>query len=172
MEQTRGDEQGGLLIRATRPDEIEQVVSILEEAAQWLTTRGIHQWPPGGFSADEVLHWQQVGIVLPAWHGATAIGTITVTFHNEDLWQSMPPIQAGYVAKLAVRREVAGQDVGVQLLHAAENVARERGCAVVRLDCWAGNAALRRFYTEAGFTLRGIVAEETWECALFEKALA
>ena len=161
-----------IMLRVARPDEAAHVVSILEEAAQWLTARDILQWTPGTFSQDEVRQWMSTGTVLVAWRDAEAIGTITFSLKDDELWQALPPARARYIYKLAVRRGVAGAGVSLRLLHAAETAMREQGCAVARLDCWAGNDALQQLYNANGYSVRGSVAEQDWECALLEKALA
>ncbi len=43
--------------------------------------------------------------------------------------------------------------------------------AVLLLDCWAGNATLRRFYAEAGFELHGEFPEEDYWIAVFRRQL-
>lgn len=164
-----------IAIRPASADEAATVLSILVEAAQWLMSRGIRQWAIDDFSLMEVARWQRDGLVLLAWQDAAATGTISIAWQDEELWQTVPPARAGYIHKLAVRRTSAGQGISVGLLSAAEDLIRAQGNTVARLDCWAGNVALRRFYTTAGYTLCQEVTErdgeQQWQCALFEKSL-
>jgi len=37
-----------------RASDLDTVLSILEEAAQWLVSRGIDQWQPGSFSRQRI----------------------------------------------------------------------------------------------------------------------
>lgn len=146
------------------------VCDILEEAAAWLNAHGISQWTPGSFTLEEVMAWQRTGVLLLAWQGDTPVGTVTVAFTDDALWQNVPG-DAGYIYKLAVRRRVAGTGVSRVLLRAAETYIAQAGKSLARLDCWLGNTALHAFYVSAGYTLVGSVAEETWECALFARTL-
>jgi GNAT superfamily N-acetyltransferase len=61
------------------------------------------------------------------------------------------------LSRLAVSRSVAGQGVAMRLLDWAVDYARSRGKRELRLDCWAGNERLKRFYTDSGFDARGDV---------------
>ncbi len=164
-----------LIIRPIRPEEIAPVVAVLREAAQWLVERGIRQWNPAEFDAALVARWMSAGVVFAAWSNGDVIGTVMVDGQDDGLWRHLPG-HARYIHKLAVSRRVAGQGVSCALLQAAEEHIAGDGYSVARLDCWAGNGPLRRFYTGAGYTLRAVVTEgsgdETWECALFEKQLA
>jgi GNAT superfamily N-acetyltransferase len=167
-------DRAAILVRPAAQAEVAVVVSILAEAAAWLMSQGVPQWQQGDFTTQAVEHWMHQGVVLLAMRQQAAIGTVALMAENAEdaaLWQGMPTTPAMYVHKLAVRRAVAGQGISLALLQAAEGLAREGGNAVVRLDCWAGNVALRRFYQGAGYTLCGMVAEQDWECALFEKRL-
>ena len=41
-------------VRARRPSDLDEILSILEEAARWLASRGIAQWEPGTFSRRRI----------------------------------------------------------------------------------------------------------------------
>ncbi|OLB57739.1 MAG: hypothetical protein AUI01_03970 [Ktedonobacter sp. 13_2_20CM_2_56_8] len=45
---------GTITIAQAQPSDIDIVISILEEAGQWLLERGIYQWLPGSFSRDRI----------------------------------------------------------------------------------------------------------------------
>ena len=58
-----------------------------------------------------------------------------------------------YVAKLWVDERGRGRGIGTQLLKAAEDLARSRGCTDVSLDTFEYQA--RPFYEKLGYTLFG-----------------
>ncbi|HEX5864276.1 MAG TPA: GNAT family N-acetyltransferase [Casimicrobiaceae bacterium] len=58
-----------------------------------------------------------------------------------------------YVAKLWVHERARGKGVGTQLLAAAEELARTRGCTDVSLDTFENQA--RPFYEKLGYQLFG-----------------
>ena len=60
---------------------------------------------------------------------------------------------AGYIHRIAVRRDVRGS--GLELLKFAERITADTGRKLLRLDCFAGNAALCSYYERAGFAPDG-----------------
>lgn len=58
-----------------------------------------------------------------------------------------------YIAKLWVHERARGQGVGTQLMAAAEEIARARGCTDVSLDTFENQA--RPFYEKLGYQLFG-----------------
>ena len=75
---------------------------------------------------------------------------------------------------LAVTPSAAGSGIGAALLAAAENAARRRGCAVLRLEVAVRNKRAARLYARAGYGQIGQVADyyEDGSPALrFEKLL-
>ena len=73
-----------------------------------------------------------------------------------------------YLHTLMIEPEQQGHGLGRILLDGVKAAVqvREPGSVIV-LDCWAGNAKLRSFYTAAGFRLRGIFPEQDYEIAVF-----
>jgi GNAT superfamily N-acetyltransferase len=130
----------------------DHVLAILDEAAAWLTARGIRQWPE---------RWQQPWI-LPAidrgetWLALsehTPLGTMTLSW-SDPAWPE-PHGDAGYVHQLAVRRVASG--LGSHLLAWAAQKVIGAGRGRLRLDCAASNHELRHYYEARGFVHRGDV---------------
>lgn len=68
--------------------------------------------------------------------------------------------------KLMIAPERQGGGLGLLLLDAAKQRVAERG-GTLALDCWAGNAKLRAFYSAAGFRFHGEFTEEDFSVAAF-----
>jgi GNAT superfamily N-acetyltransferase len=157
------------LIRLAKPDDLERVELILEEARAWLHSQGIAQWLttyPRHLLATTI---ERGEVYLAEVAGALA-GTITLQEAEDPVWAGLPS-EAIYVHCLAVRREFAGHGMGRQLLQWAEQLARTRGRPFVRLDCWAGNPKLCSYYEEAGFVSRGDRQEADYQVRLYEKSI-
>ena len=152
--------------RAESSDDTE-VVSILSEAGRWLASRGIDQWPDP-FPTTLVSPALERGDTYLAVSGGRAIATFTLQWEDTAFWGDQPP-DAGYVHRVAVRREAAGQGVGRDLLRWAADRTAERGRRFLRLDCATGNAPLRRYYEEQGFVHRGDVGRDSWMVSLYER---
>jgi GNAT superfamily N-acetyltransferase len=151
--------------RRARPDDIEVVLAVLADAAAWLRSTGIEQWP------DRF----PIGWVMPAiergetWLGEVndqAVGTLVVHWDDPIFWAGYPA-DAGYLHRLAVRRPGTGQ--GGELLRWAERHSAGNGKSFLRLDCVAWNARLRAYYEGAGYTHVGDVIVGEYTEARYEK---
>jgi GNAT superfamily N-acetyltransferase len=142
------------------------VLSILDEAAEWLQSVGITDQWPASFSASsewveefrDLIRRKSVFIAICE---EDAVGCAVLEEHPygysiELLWPD-GSVEAVMLSRLAVRRSVAAQGAATQLFDWAVDYARSRGKQELRLDCWAGNERLKRYYTEAGFESRGDV---------------
>jgi hypothetical protein len=126
------------------------VLNVLDEAADWLSGRGVGQWPPRFEAA-----WIEGAISRGETWLVEVSGQVaaTVTLDRSDpLWDGVPG-SAAYVHRLAVRRWAAG--LGAVVLTWAATAALRGGAAALRLDCVAANAGLRTYYEARGFAHRG-----------------
>ncbi len=153
-------------IHAATPDDLDDVMSILDEAGAWLHSIGITQQWPRSFSQrqgtpETFTDQLQTGIVYIARQGAgAAAGTFRLTEGDARVWPDAKAGEALYLHSLAVRRSVAGSGVAAEMLAWARARAAVLGRQELRLDCWAGNQRLRRYYVDGGFEFRGERAVE------------
>jgi GNAT superfamily N-acetyltransferase len=134
------------------PRQLDDVLSVLDDAATWLQSGGVVQWP-SRFEPSWVEGALRRGETWLVRVGERVSATVTVD-QADSAWDGLPG-RALYVHRMAVRREAAG--LGGAILTWAAGVARERGCESLRLDCVASNARLRRYYEAAGFVHCGDV---------------
>ena len=128
------------------PRELDDVLSVLDDAAAWLQSGGVVQWPPR-FEPSWVEGALRRGETWLVRVGETISATVTLD-QADSVWDGLPG-RALYVHRMAVRREAAG--LGGAILTWAAGVARERDRESLRLDCVASNARLRGYYEAAGF---------------------
>ena len=146
-------------------EEVGDVVAVLSEAAAWLHSRGIDQWPDP-YPAEWVAPSVRRGETYLAREDGAVMGTVTLRWADPAFWGAQPPV-AGYVHGLAVRREFAGR--GPELLAWAEGQVREEGRNLLRLDCRTDNAQLRRYYEAQGFEHRGDTTVGDFRTSLYER---
>ena len=84
-------------------------------------------------------------------------GTLRLLLREPIVWPDITDDDAVYVYNLAVRREWADRQLGRQLLDWVDDRALSLGRTRVRLDCFADNAFLGGYYTQAGFEDRGAI---------------
>ncbi|MEQ4718866.1 GNAT family N-acetyltransferase [Nonomuraea sp. B19D2] len=133
-------------------DRMNEVLSVLDEAAGWLNARGISQWPARFEAAwvEEAICRGETWLVAA---GGKVAGTVTMDW-SDPLWADLDG-SAGYVHRMAVRRWAAG--LGGCILDWAADAARQRGANALRLDCVKSNDRLRAYYEAHGFAHRGDV---------------
>jgi GNAT superfamily N-acetyltransferase len=134
------------------PVQAGDVLSVLNEAADWLRARGISQWPER-FDPSWVDDAIRRGQTWLARVDGMLSGTVTLDW-SDPVWSDAGGA-AAYVHRLAVRRQAAG--LGAVILAWAADTARQRCCQALRLDCVAFNPRLRAYYEAAGFAHRGDV---------------
>ena len=152
-------------VRRARAEELDEAVAVLSEAAAWLRSRGIEQWPHP-YPAEWVAASIERGETYLAREDGAVVGTITLRWADPAFWGEQPPV-AGYVHGLAVRRDFAGR--GPELLEWAERRVRKAGRDLVRLDCRTDNARLRRYYEKQGFEHRGDTTVHEFRTSLYER---
>jgi len=132
------------------PDQVDDVLRVLDEAAGWLQARGIEQWPTR-FESSWVLGSIDRGETWLVEVDELVSATVTLDW-SDAVWAGVPG-HAAYLHRMAVRRRAAG--LGAVILAWAAGVAREHGRVALRLDCVASNERLRAYYEAAGFVFCG-----------------
>ena len=138
-------------LRQASAEDLAAVLGILDEAAAWLWSRGIRQWPEY-FEPQWVLPRLEAGETWLAWSAGEAVGTFTLQW-DDAAWSDHHDDDAGYVHRLAVRRSAAG--LGRALLDDVAAQVRDAGRRFVRLDCVTANDVLRAYYADLGVEPRG-----------------
>src|SRR5260370_33056441 len=84
---------GRITLEQAQPSDLDTVLDILEEAADWLTSRGIDKWQPGLFRkvrrksiADQIGR----GEVFLANRDGQAVGSLTLKWAEQMFWGKSP----------------------------------------------------------------------------------
>lgn len=160
-----------ITVRPARPDELDTVADLWEQASRWLASRGIDQWqyPPRreviayNIAAGDQCWVEEDGLV---------IGTATLDdCADEEFWQPEDqPDEALYLHRMVTVREVAGREIGSALLDWASRRAESMGKKWLQLDAWRSNRELQRYYADRGFRhLRTVELPHRRSGALFER---
>jgi ribosomal protein S18 acetylase RimI-like enzyme len=157
------------VVRSQTAD-VEKVRAILEEAREWLVSKGINQWP-----YPWTKHWLTDKIskheLYLAMEDGSAIATVTIQWSDEETWGKMSD-DAGYIHQLAIRRGYEGKGLGLELLRWTEGRIASCDKNFARLDCWAENPKLCSYYETAGYRYqRTIRTKYDWSLKLYQKEL-
>ncbi|UMP06571.1 N-acetyltransferase [Amycolatopsis sp. EV170708-02-1] len=157
-------------IRPARAGEEDVVLDLLAEAAAWLATRGIHQWPQR-FPRESVHEQIRAGEALLIVGSGGPIATCAVSEADPELWgETTEP--AYYVGRLAVAREAAGAGLGIRIVDWVGEKATAHHKAFVRVATTRDNPALRGYYERAGFEHVADPPQAKWPTSLYERPAA
>jgi RimJ/RimL family protein N-acetyltransferase len=163
-----------LTFRPAQPGDLRHVVDILSEAGAWAKARGVERWWPVPFPEAWVRPGVERGEVVVAESRSQLVGTLTLTREDRLMWGEQPPI-AGYVHRVAIRREFARQGLGGSLLAWAASEVQRWGRSRLRLDCLSTNESLVKYYRNQGFSevgrVRGNIPGEDRPSILMERLL-
>lgn len=167
-------------VRLATPDDLEVILGLIDDAADWLRTRNTDQWSkPWPNRLERDLRVVRGLMACRTWlveDDGTAVATVTYRPDgNQDLWtdqeQSEPAV---YMSRLVINRSYAGHGIGADLTNwAGARARREFGAETLRIDVWTDNYRLHEYYMSHGFTwLRNHHDEAYPSAALFAKATA
>ena len=160
-----------LQVVPAKPEDIDTVLGILDEAASWVIDQKLpYVWRPGGFSRQAFLEQISLGEVHIGIVDEKPAGTLTLQWSDPIFWGERQP-DAGYVHKLAVRPAYFGQNIGLELLRWAEATSRIANKKFLRLNCLAADRKIRHYYERAAFLHKGEVLGPRALASLYEKAL-
>ena len=170
-----------LALRRAEAADLKGVLTLLADTAEWLYSRGVRQWPRGGFGperieplieervlylVDDELRYLELDDTMPP------VATIALDGHADPEFWTMAddPRAALYVHKLAVARPWSGSGLGDALLDWAGTAAYDAGLPWLRLDCAKSNPRLQDYYRRRGFRhLRTVDLPHRSSGALFQR---
>lgn len=156
--------------RAT-PDELPEVLRLLNDAADWMHRRGLDQWPDG-MPASRIGPMVAQAEFWLARKDDRAVGTIAMSADADaEFWTPDEAHDlAVYVSKLAIDRAEAGSRLGELILRWITDYAGQLGYDWVRLDAWKTNPRLHDYYLQRGWThVRTVDLPHRHSGALFQR---
>lgn len=159
------------VMRLARPDELDTVISLLDERIQWLRGRGSDQWSTGRTFRTRLrnsISRKETWLLLD---DGVAIGTVSISTDGDpDFWQPEELAEpAIYVGKMATRIERSGEGLGTLMIEWVQDYAARADIGRVRWDVWRTNEQLQDYYRELGAShIRTVEDAERCSGALFE----
>ncbi len=158
-----------LRVRPAGAPDLPVALQILTRAAEWEASRGMVSPWPVPFPEDRVRPSLERGeLFLAEGADGRSIATVTLQWEDPTFWGERPP-DAGYVHRLAVRREFAGRGAGYAILRWAEDQVGARGREWLRLDTLTARERLHEYYEDFGFLPVGRLTVRALDVTLFEK---
>lgn len=146
-----------------KPEDTEDVMSLLVETAEWLQSQGSSQWNAllKGEDSHDTAGAIRRGDVFVFKKGADVAGMVILLVQPSPwdihLWGSKAHAEDGaiYLHRLAIRRKYAQSGLGRSILEWSSSSIHFEGKHTVRLDCGASNATLNAFYARNEYTFLG-----------------
>lgn len=152
------------VLRPAGPRDLEKVVGLVREAAEWMRSKGIDQWqkpwPDRAGQRERILNDLFKGKTWLLRDGKTIAATITIDT-DEPFDQDERPVwpsdksekPALYVRRVIVSRRYARHGLGAALLDWAAYVAKtDHGAELIRIDVRTTNRKLHAYYEGQWFT--------------------
>lgn len=164
--------------------DLEAVLGLIEEARQWLPTKGTDQWakpyPDPHGKLERVREGIKKGRTWIVRHNGTLAATVTLSAkRNSHVWSKDSTScdlseRAVFVNRLITARAYAGLGLGAELINwAGRRGSQDWGAKWIRIDVWTKNIALHKYYENTGFSRCGTYEDPTYPSgALFQKPVA
>jgi ribosomal protein S18 acetylase RimI-like enzyme len=161
-------------IRRASTEDIPLLTDILNDALAFKLELGDPAWGTQEWTLAGVGRWLNKSEMYLIEQENMAIATFSLAWEDEKYWGQQEPI-AGYLHRLAVRKEFHGIGAGDFALDWAMHQIRARHRQALRLDCDCRNTSLCAYYEARGFVqvgVRPIPGAREYIASLYEKALA
>jgi Acetyltransferase (GNAT) family len=165
-----------IALRRATADEIEVVIQLIEEAADWLRSIGTDQWAkpwPNRTERDSRIQASlRQGKTWIGWDNDIPAATITVDLEDDPYWpEQFRRDQAVYVHRLVVGRPYKGVGLGAALLDwAGSTNRRDHGARWIRVNASTTNLRLHAYYRRQGFSQCGFHPDDSYPSgARFQK---
>jgi GNAT superfamily N-acetyltransferase len=172
-----------LKLEFATPADMDAILGLIEEASRWLKALGQDQWAepwPNREQRDaRIIKGLANKKTVIVRQGDTAVATVTMAkWHNPKVWvpgscTADLTEQAVYLHRLVTARKYAGHGLGESLIKWAEKRAHARYRAQrTRIDVWATNKDLHRYYEKLGFESCGECPDPSYPSgALFQRSI-
>ncbi len=160
-------------IRPGGPSDELALLAMLDEAVTWLVARGQPgQWGDQPWSQAEkgrrtVRGLVEGGGLYVLEQRQRVVGAVEV---GDPFEYAQPVDVSGLSLRLGLTSGAeAGQSLGRLLIDKAVELARDRGAALLRVDCWAGAPSLVAWYESCGFERSHTFSLGDWHGQVLER---
>jgi GNAT superfamily N-acetyltransferase len=138
-------------LRKATENDLQTILDILNNGTRNKVRRGDLAWGMSDHNPETVNNMIGDGLFYLALSESTPVGIFALSWQDDHMWGKQP-LDAGYVQRFAVAAGYSGQDVGGQILHLALKEIESHGRSYLRIAVPSGNAKLRTYYENHGFT--------------------
>lgn len=126
---------------------VDAIMWLFEDARKWHAEMHVSEWPL--FEVERVVEDINSGRLMVLRKDDMIAGAVTITEDDPLIWTD--DVSALYIHRLVVARHLKGANLGRLMVEEVDNRAGVLGKSCLRLDCWATNERLKRYYERLGF---------------------
>ncbi len=166
-----------IALRKAGPDDVGHVARLFDEAIEWFVRIGnTGQWGTRPFSerpeqVERIRGWcSEDG----AWIATDDTGAVLGFLAVGDRHDHIPPVEEPelYVRVLIRSQSERARGVGRRLLAHAEELARQAGVCLMRVDCYrGGDGSLVRFYESCGYERSAQFEVKEWPGQILQRRI-
>lgn len=151
--------------------DVETAINIMKEVTAWGRSVGLNVWNDEHLTKEKLL--VGVGVNEDNFYIGKVLdenaSCMILQWNDALFWPRAKENEAGYIHKLCVRRDYAGNGLSEKMVEFAIDECRKRNIGLLRLDTGWNKIKLRYLYESLGFELVGnIVLDDRGEFALYE----
>jgi ribosomal protein S18 acetylase RimI-like enzyme len=163
------------LISLAAPQDVEEVVRLRHESADWLATLGTDQWQqPWPTPEDERKRLNKSFEQKTTWivkDRSKAVATFAIdTFSDPHLWEPEEQAErALYIHRFIVDHSYSGVGLGARLVDLIDAWAAHDDYRWLRVDVWTTNTRLHKYYERIRFSHVRTIESDYPSGALFQR---
>ena len=144
---------------------------VLIDAAERLIISGQPVWEPVNLTVEVLLKQYDIHNMKICYENNELIGVFILQWYDSLFWPEIKTHAAGFIHKLAVRREFNGKGYGNKIIEEAKLICKGRNVDYLKLNCGTFRTRLRNFYENAGFVMLDRVFIDNRDQIRYEKFL-
>jgi ribosomal protein S18 acetylase RimI-like enzyme len=148
--------------------DVNSAIAIMREVAQWCEKTGKNMW-----KLDELVKEKLMKGLTPQnfYIGkikGKEVSSMILQWYDSIFWPDVKENESGFIHKLCVKREYAGQGISRKMVMYARDECKRRGIRYLRLDTGWNRTKLCTHYEGLGFKKVGKRVVNNKEYALYE----
>ena len=126
---------------------------VLIDVAEGLIISGQPMWEPVNLTVEALLKQYDIHNMKMCYENNELIGVFILQWYDSLFWPEIKADTAGFIHKLAVRREFNDKGYGNKIIEEVKLICISINVNYLKLNCGTFRTRLRNFYENAGFIM-------------------
>ncbi len=166
-----------MLFRPAKPDDVDGMMLIIDQAKAYLKRSGIDQWQSGYPDKATLAEDIRIGNAYILEDNSAVVGTVAVDFTGEPSYAGMTGgrwLSNGdyaVVHRMALHDAHKGKGLSGFFMDEIENLCRSRNVFSIKADTHPGNRVMQGIFDKRGYARCGVIIFEGSKKFAYEKIL-